>query len=167
MPVKQMCAHFEIPAGNELECVDLFTLFVSFEGDRGFDANILYNWSRRGRWKRLTMHSDYYGKRAGRAYANVEIPLFRKAPESAEAMFSDFAEAVRDYGLFQGDLRLEGHSLVQNAYPANTLGASAKAAAAIAALKQLGVQTVGRQGRFDYLPTGEHVANQVAQHLQA
>lgn len=167
MPVRQMSEYFDIAAGRDLDCVDLQTIFLSFDGERGFNANILYNWGQSGRWKRLTMHSDYYGLRNGRQYANIEFPMFRKREARPEDLFSDFAASARDCGLFRGDLRLEGHMRVEKAYPANTLGASAKAAAAIAALKQLGVQAVGRQGRFDYLPTGEQVVRQVAQNLRA
>ncbi len=167
VPVKLMAKHLDIPAGQELASVDLMSLFVSFDGAKGFDANILYNWGRTGRWKRLTMHSGYYGRRNGRDYASIEVPLFRTPGVCPNAMFADFCRSVTESGLFRGDLKLEGHRLVENAYPANTLGASAKAAEALAAIKQLGVQTLGRQGRFDYLPTGEHVAKQVAQHLAA
>lgn len=166
IPVKQACGLLGISAGDDLECVDLVTLFISFEGARGFHDCILYNWGVRGRWKRLTMHSDYYGARHGREYASVEVPLFRDKAPSAEALFEDFCDSVQGYGLFRGDIRLEGYVRVGNAYPAYTLGTSGTVSQCIAALKELGVQSAGRQGRFDYLPSGEQVAQQVANSLE-
>ena len=166
IPIKQVCALFEIDAGTELECVDLLTLFVSFDGIRGFDGCILYNWGSAGRWKRLTVHSMYYGERQGRQYASVEVPLFRTPSISVEQLFEDFSASARAYDIFRGGMHYEGHSYVKNAYPAYTLGASAEAAKAIAAINRLGVQSVGRQGRFDYLPTGAAVAKQVENNLR-
>ena len=166
IPIAQACALFEVDAGTKLECVDLLTLFVSFDGIRGFDGCILYNWGSAGRWKRLTVHSMYYGERQGRQYASVEVPLFRTPSISVEELFEDFSASARAYDIFRGAMHYEGHSYVKNAYPAYTRGASAEAARAIAAINRLGVQSVGRQGRFDYLPTGAAVAKQVENNLR-
>jgi NAD(P)-binding Rossmann-like domain len=166
IPLKQICAHFGIGQDRDLECVDLLTLFVSFEGRRNFDGVILYNWGRFGRWKRLTMHSDYYGRRHGREYFNVEVPLFREADTGPDDIYADFVRSAQAYRVFDGDLRLEGHEITRNAYPAYTLGTTDKVDKALMELKRLGIQSVGRQGRFDYLPTGMHVVNQVSETLR-
>lgn len=165
-PLCSIAAHFGIADASGLETVDLATLFVSFEGERGFDAQILYNWGRKGRWKRLTMHSDYYGARNGREYASVEVTLFRSGPPDFAELFNDFVSSVNGYGLFTGSLRLEGSRVTPAAYPAYTIGSTQKSNRVIERLGELGVQTVGRQGRFDYLPTGEHVAQQVDRTLR-
>jgi protoporphyrinogen oxidase len=165
IPIKQVSNYFDIAPGKELECVDLVTLFVSFAGDRGFDGSILYNWGRVGRWKRLTMHSDYYGLRGGREYASVEVPLFRYTAYDTDMLIEDFMGSIKHYKIFQGDIRFEDYRLLENAYPAYTLGTSEKVSRALSELNDLGIQSVGRQGRFDYLPTGEHVAKQVASNL--
>ena len=166
LPVKHICKHLGIAPGRDLECVSLLTLFVSFQGERKFAAPILYNWGKAGRWKRLTMHSDYYSRRSGREYMSIEVPLFRCCQIDPSALFEDFSQSVHQYGLFQGDLSLEGSELVDNAYPAHVMGATKKVQEAMAELRKRGVQSVGRQGRFDYLPTGEQVVKQVRQHLK-
>ena len=56
-------------------------------------------------------------------------------------------------GLFDGDLRLEGHRITENAYPVYRQGATAAAEAAIAQLSDIGILSFGRQGGFDYQPT--------------
>lgn len=166
VPIQHICRYLNISAGSELECVTLATMFISFSGSRKFDAPILYNWGRAGCWKRLTMHSDYYGPRQGAEYASVEVPMFRSPNINIEALFADFVSSTQAYGIFQGSLKLEGSELVENAYPAHIIGASNKVKRAVSALSELGIQSVGRQGRFDYLPTGEQVVKQVSANLR-
>ncbi|WP_102223812.1 NAD(P)-binding protein [Acidimangrovimonas sediminis] len=135
-----------------LPTASLLSLFVSFEGERGFDANTLYNFTHEGRWKRLTMHSDFYGHAGGRAYFSVEIAL--RAPEADPAqMLAEFRDLADRVGIFRGDLRLEGARLTSHAYPVHLQGASAATSSAIAQLRSAGVLSFGRQGGFDYQPT--------------
>lgn len=162
IPIKQISSFLDISAGQELESVALATLFFSFVGDRKFTGTILYNWGWEGRWKRLTMHSDYYGQRRKREYTSVEVPIFRCDSLDVELLVQDFTSSVSRYNLFQGNLTFEGHRFLEEAYPAYTLGTGEKVASAISQLNDIGIQSAGRQGRFDYLPTGEHVAKQVA-----
>jgi protoporphyrinogen oxidase len=134
-----------------LQNVDLVSLYFSFEGKRGFRDQILQNFADRGRWKRLTMHSDFYGTAQGREYFSVEVPAGDVSIDEIEA---DFRDSIASVGLFQGDLKLEGHDVTRFAYPVYRRGATATVARLVAELKALGVESLGRQGRFDYLPTG-------------
>ena len=70
----------------------------------------------------------------------------------------DFRQHVSENGLFTGDLKLEGSHIVSNAYPVYTGNADAIAAGVIAALRTLGVESIGRQGGFDYQPTARVTA---------
>jgi hypothetical protein len=128
------------------------TLFFSFAGDRGFTYSILYNFAHAGSWKRLTVYSDLYGRADGREYFAVEVnaDLVSGSVETAE---QDFRRHVCENGLFAGDLRLEGHHIVSNAYPVYAEGADEQAAKIIAALRARGIESFGRQGGFDYQPT--------------
>ncbi len=135
-----------------LRSASLLSLFVSFGGTRGFDANVLYNFSTEGQWKRLTMHSDFYGLADGRAYFSVECVMSGDS-DCPEQRFSEFTALVQKMGLFDGDLRLEGHRITENAYPVYRQGATAAAEAAIAQLSDIGILSFGRQGGFDYQPT--------------
>jgi protoporphyrinogen oxidase len=158
IPLHQTLALCGLPNLYPLPTLTLVTLFFSFEGERGFDTYILYNFSDSGAWKRLTMFSDAYGRIGGREYFGVEINHDGGAPAaSSEAAAKQDAEAfmadIRDKGLFKGDLKLEGHHILNNAYPVYVHGAAEHAAQAIAALKAFGIRSIGRQGGFDYLPT--------------
>jgi hypothetical protein len=141
-----------LPVASELSTVTLISLFFSFLGHRGFDQAILYNFSHEGAWKRLTVYSDFYGRAAGREFFAAEVNASHVGG-SLEAAERDFRAHVRANGLLEGDLRLEGGHVLSNAYPVYTDNADAKVATAVAALAAFGVETIGRQGRFDYQPT--------------
>jgi protoporphyrinogen oxidase len=136
----------------QLRTVTLITLFYSFSGERGFSDSILYNFSKSGLWKRLTVHSDFYGRSNGREYFSVEI---NSGPvnDDVDAADRDFRKHVGENRLFSGELRLEGSHTLANAYPVYTADADLRAKGAIAALRKLGVESLGRQGAFDYQPT--------------
>lgn len=147
--IGQLCG---LAPDQNLRTVTLISLFFSFAGDRGFPTSILYNFSAEGAWKRLTMHSDFYGRAGGREFFSVELNAHH-VDGSIEHAEADFRRHVASNGLFTGDLRLEGSHLLPNAYPIYTDKADEKAACAIAALRDFGVESIGRQGRFDYQPT--------------
>jgi hypothetical protein len=144
-------------ADDGLMTVTLISLFFSFSGDRGFKQSILYNFSHNGAWKRLTVYSDFYGKSGCREYFAAEVNADHVS-NSVEAAEQDFRRHVAENGLFVGDLKLEGSHIVSNAYPVYTEKADERAADVIAALQALGVESLGRQGGFDYQPTARITA---------
>jgi protoporphyrinogen oxidase len=145
----------------------LQTLFISHAGPIGFSAPILYNFHNSGRWKRLTMHSDAYGLVDGRRYFSVEFPNCPSDKASPTELFEAFAAFAKEFGLFGGDLNLHGHFLTDKAYPVYTIGVQGILDAAFRELDELGIITVGRQGRFDYLPTSSLVASAVLSKVAA
>jgi protoporphyrinogen oxidase len=152
IPLERIQNLCEMRADQGLLTVTLISLFFSFSGDRGFEYSILYNFSHEGSWKRLTMHSDFYGKSDGRAFFAVEVNADHVSG-SVETAEQDFRRHVSENGLFVGDLKLEGSHTVANAYPVYTEKAGEQAAKVIAALRTLGIESIGRQGGFDYQPT--------------
>lgn len=141
-----------ISSEQPLPSVTLVSLFYSFAGQRGFAESVLYNFSDRGAWKRLTVYSDFYGPAEGREYFAVEV-IGDRVGCSVDAAAADFRQHTNQNGLFVGDLRLEGSHLVTQAYPIYTDGAGDRAAQAVAALRELGIESFGRQGAFRYQPT--------------
>jgi protoporphyrinogen oxidase len=157
--------------GGELPMVELVSLFYSVGGERAFDSTVFYNFSDTGRWKRITVYSDYYGKANGRQYFGVEVNAGRpgagsEAQDSAEALHADFIADIRLKGVFEEEPRLEGHHRLRHAYPVYLKGAAERAQQGIDTLKRLGIETLGRQGRFDYLPTARHVTQAVEKHFK-
>jgi len=152
IPIERIQRLCGIPANENLPTVTLISLFFSFKGDRGFGESILYNFSHAGAWKRLTVYSDFYGRVEGREYFAVEVNADHVCG-SVETAEQDFRRHVAENGLFAGELTLEGSHIVTNAYPVYSENADERAADAIAALRVLGIESIGRQGGFDYQPT--------------
>jgi protoporphyrinogen oxidase len=147
--IQKLCG---MTSNKTLMTVTLISLFFSFSGDRGFKQSMLYNFSHTGAWKRLTVFSDFYGKFEGRDYFTVEANSDHISG-SIDAAEQDFRRHVSENGLFVGDLKLEGSHIVSNAYPVYTRKADKHAADIIAELRTHGIESIGRQGGFDYQPT--------------
>lgn len=151
---------------DPLPAVTLITLYYSFAGVRGFTDSILYNFSHLGGWKRLTMHSDFYGPADGREFFAVEVPAGASITE-AEAAAVDFRRHTAANGLFAGDLVLEGSHILANTYPIFTHGSREQADAAIVRLRELGILSLGKQGGFEYQPTARVSTVHAERALQA
>lgn len=147
--IQQLCG---LASDDRLQTVTMISLFFSFSGERGFPQSVLYNFSSGGAWKRLTVYSDFYGRANGREYFAAEVNAEHVAG-SVERAERDFREHVAANGLFDGDLVLEGSHILTNAYPVYTDNADERVKRAIAALRAFGVESLGRQGGFDYQPT--------------
>jgi hypothetical protein len=152
IPIPRLQALCNLPVSQELETITLLALYFSFDGKRGFDEEIIYNFSYDGAWKRLTMYSDFYGRAQGREYFGVEV-IANHVDKSIARGEADFRAHVAANGLFRGDLRLEGSQFLDNAYPIYRNGAEESAAEAVKALKAFGIESFGRQGGFNYQPT--------------
>jgi protoporphyrinogen oxidase len=152
IPIERIQNICKIHNCSKINTSTLISLFFSFHGDRGFKQSILYNFSHDGPWKRLTMYSDFYGPSEGREFFAVEINA-DQVSGSVETAEQQFRRHVSGNGLFRGDLRLEGSHILPHAYPIYTDGAGEQALEAISALRKFGIESIGRQGGFDYQPT--------------
>jgi protoporphyrinogen oxidase len=152
IPLKITAQAVGIAADEGLESLPLLTLYVACEGDPGFEAEVLYNFSDEGSWKRLTVHSRIYGKVDGRHYFSVEVPL-AKGPSEARAEFTAFLAFMRRRGLLRESAELLGHDVTGYAYPIYAQGSMDASEALMDRIEATGVEMLGRQGRFDYIPT--------------
>jgi protoporphyrinogen oxidase len=169
IPLAAMLKLCGIDGCGSLPTIGLISLFFSFRGARGFRTSVLYNFSATGRWKRLTMFSDFYDLAEDREYFGVEVNDWdtKQTPNSDPVRDAreDFIADSKRKGLFDGDLRFEGVHCLPNAYPAYWEGATGAAKRALAALQEMGVESIGRQGAFDYLPTARQVTQAVEARL--
>lgn len=154
IPLKITAQAVGITAGEGVESLPLLTLYVACEGDLGFEAEVLYNFSDEGSWKRLTVHSRVYGEVDGRHYLSVEAPLAAGSSE-AGAEFTAFLAFMRRHGLMRGPAELVGHDVTGYAYPIYARGSMDASEALMDRIEATGVELLGRQGRFDYIPTAK------------
>lgn len=147
------------------ESLSLLTLFVSAGRFAPGAGNLLFNFHAEGRWKRATFYSRLYPDPAiAREYFSVEATLLPGEALTAEAVFAAFRAQCLRLGLAE-DLRLEGAVTTPQAYPLYRPGQLARRAAVLERLVQAGVLPVGRQGRFEYLPTASGVVRRVQEEL--
>ena len=152
IPLERVHNLCDLDFDARLQSVTLISLFCSFSGNRGFLESILYNFSDKGAWKRLTMYSDFYGLNKGREYFGVEVNA-DLVESRIDLAFEDFQNHCYSNKIFVGELKLEGSNTMFNAYPIYTNQASKRAASAIEKLRSFGIESFGRQGGFDYQPT--------------
>ncbi|MFC7692661.1 hypothetical protein ACFQY5_26865 [Paeniroseomonas aquatica] len=152
IPIPKIEGLCGLPTSDNLQTITLLTLYFSFSGDRGFAESILYNFSYEGAWKRLTVYSDFYGRAGNREYFAVEVISTHINGIVADAE-QDFRNHVTANRLFTGDLILEGHQFLENAYPIYRGRADLEALKAIKVLKDWGIESFGRHGGFNYQPT--------------
>ena len=156
---------FGQPTG--LASLHLTSLFVSAGQLHPDTGNVLFNFHTAGRWKRATIYSRMYPHLGeGRAFFTVEITIPPGGAHDPEAGFADFAAHLQALGIAD-DLRLEGSERVEDAYPLYAPGSVALLEQALARVAAAGVITVGRQGRFEYLPTSNGVVFRVREELAA
>ncbi|MCA2694645.1 MULTISPECIES: NAD(P)-binding protein [unclassified Microcystis] len=137
----------------------LFSLFYCFNGQLGYDAPILSNFTEEAAWKRIITFSKYYGTYEGGDYFCVEVPVENSNTIDKIQLREDFESHVKHFGLFQGELKYQGDIIIQNAYPVYSRAIVDKIASAKHSFKELGIDVVGRQGEFDYISAGESIAN--------
>ncbi|MCJ2183908.1 FAD-dependent oxidoreductase [Novosphingobium sp. 1949] len=156
-------ALFGTPSG--LVSLDMTTLFVSAAGLDPGVGNVLFNFDRSGLWKRATIYSRIYPDPAiEREYMAVECTIAPDATHDPQRVFDDFAAHLRQLGLAR-DLALEGHEHVRDCYPLYHPGTEAVLNEVIERITQAGIVPVGRQGRFEYLPTSSGVIRRVGEEL--
>lgn len=148
-----------------LVSLDLLTLFVSAGKLHPGVGNVLFNFHRDGRWKRATIYSRIYGERgSGREFFGAEVTLPPGQAPDPQCAFKDLQRHLTGLGLAE-NLQLEGHTVIDNAYPHYRPGESAMLAGLLEKIKTAGLVTVGRQGRFEYLPTSSGVIQRVGEEL--
>lgn len=154
---------FGAPTG--LVSLDMTTLFVSAARLDERTGNVLFNFHQDGLWKRATIYSRLYPEaETSREFFAVEVTIPHGGTHQPEAAFADFRDHLTRLGLAE-DLRLEGSVHLEDCYPLYAPGSLARVDEALARVTAAGVIPVGRQGRFEYLPTSSLVIRRVAEEL--
>jgi len=158
IPVLARLAGMEPP--RAVETRSLFSLFYRHAGPLRHDATYLYNFTPRGRWKRITTFSELYGRSGGHAWFTVEGTLDAgDRGVSLDACRRDFDETSAAFGLFDGSPEYLDGLVSDHAYPVYRPHNLPSIQAARAALAGRGFELVGRQGAFEYLGSATIAAN--------
>ncbi|MBK8047792.1 MAG: FAD-dependent oxidoreductase [Anaerolineales bacterium] len=146
-----------------LDTMNLLSLFCV--ADMQHQANVIYNYMPDGLWNRITVFSRYYGKVNGRDYLAVEITT-KDTSEPAIARYrQDFIDHVTRVGVAR-NVECVGTFVTPSAYPIYRHGHSEQVAHEKARLAAFGIETLGRQGNFEYI-SSSIAANRATQAARA
>ncbi|NJN10177.1 MAG: NAD(P)-binding protein [Richelia sp. RM2_1_2] len=160
IPLGLLCKLCDVPLNQKLEYKPLYTLFFVADEAPIDNCHVLFNFSEKGFWKRVTFHSSYY-QNNGRHYFNVEsIPNETHLQDTniVNILEQDFRDTFKNisWGEKFQNIKLVGHNLTPNAYPVYRRDFNVEA---IAQVKQYfaskDIYLVGRQGEFDYISSGD------------
>ena len=170
LPLKRIAILTGLAPPN-LEAVNLLSLYVTLDGYIKNDADIIFNFQTESHWKRITVYSNVYGKVCGKHYMTIECPFHPEEEIDIEAVFQSVKTHLADSEVTIGDLHFVGHRILSEAYPILKLGHEEELNRFLGQLEELKIETIGRQGRFDYLPhstvVAEHVKNKLDRNSQS
>jgi len=136
--------------------LDLYSLYFKFKGTLGFKGPILYNFHDEGRWKRITLHSQYYGDVDGWSYFTVETTLHKADDWDVDTCEADFLESIKSLEILDGTVELVGYRKTDFAYPLYERGVTEQRSEILKKISAFGIESAGRQGGFEYLPVTQY-----------
>lgn len=137
----------ETPAAR-FESAGMLSLF--YRGRMRPEAAFVYNFSRRGRWKRITNFSRFYGPEAGMDWFTVEVTTRDTAPAALAELREEFEAHAAGLGMLDGRPELLGERVTERAYPVFRVGDPERVEAERQRVMRMGIALTGRQGRFEY-----------------
>ncbi len=165
MPLSLFTKMIGVPFKNKLDYRALCSLFYESPHQPVNDCYVLYNFTERGQWKRITFHSAYYnqtntGVDQQKHYFVVEsMPVCAALDKStADQLDKDFKASFNDTQwepLFE-KATLTGYHLTPHAYPILQKDFDRNEVTQLKEkLKSDGIYLTGRQGEFDYVSSSD------------
>jgi hypothetical protein len=163
-PIPVTARLINVPVHQNFETVNLLTLFYEVDGDLGFDAAFMSNFSNSGRWKRIIDLTYIYGNLGSQHRISVEIPIAGD-PELVDVQIesTDFiANAQSLCLLVRAQTQLLGHHLTRNSYPIYRPDSVTAIERDKRTVTEWGIHLCGRQGDFDYVSSAQAAASGIA-----
>jgi protoporphyrinogen oxidase len=161
IPLTLLCKLSGVPLNIKLQHKPLYSLFYVSDCEIIPKCHVLYNFTERGLWKRITFHSSYYGTEKNKHYFVVEAMPEDKHlnnDDGVSLLDRDLKDTFANTNFFEhiNNAKLIGSHLTPNAYPIYTKDFDSEV---IDKVKQLfsskSIYLVGRQGEFDYLSSSD------------
>jgi protoporphyrinogen oxidase len=161
IPLGLLCRLCDIPLSMKLTFKPLYSLMYEADKEPIPNCYVLFNFSNRGQWKRITSLSSYYGQESGKHYFVVESMPYDSQlndPSVVEILNKDFKSVFENTPWAENinNSRLVGHHLTPNAYPIYGKEFSSQVIDELQkVLNENGIYLAGRQGTFDYLTSSD------------
>jgi len=138
------------------EHMTLVTLF--YRGQVLMEGDFIYNFTRDGRWKRISVFSRTYREDDGLERFGVEVTIREGQLIDIELLQAEFESHAAKIGLLARLERLGSH-VTEKAYPVFPNGQYAQVLRDRAEAEALGIRLTGRQGLFAYFSSAESAAH--------
>jgi protoporphyrinogen oxidase len=140
-----------------IDNMGLYSLF--YRGVPRHQWTTMFNLSLSGAWKRMINFSNFYKENNTGNYIAVEVTTKDTTGQSLELMRADFERHVALVGLFQEPPEYLGGVITERAYPVFRTDDNSKIEQERNKLSAFGIESVGRQGNFEYLSSSAAAAN--------
>ncbi len=166
IPLHILCKLSKILLPLRLNFKPLYSLFYEFDTQSIPDCHVLFNFTEKGFWKRITFHSSYYGNSNNKGYFVVESmsDKFESCAETVTLLDKDFKDTFEGttYISLVESAKLVGSKVVPNAYPIYTKDFDVSIIHNIKKiLASQSVYLVGRQGEFNYIASSDVAKNSI------
>jgi uncharacterized protein with NAD-binding domain and iron-sulfur cluster len=152
VPIPALLSAIGVQPHATYEHMSLLTLF--YKGTLKPEADLLYNFTFLGRWKRLTVFSRMYREKGDCDRFSVEITVPETSRIDIDVLRQDFERHAQTFHL-GSNFDFLGSTVTQHAYPVFRPDQSQKVAKDRALIQSLGIGLAGRQGTFAYLSSLE------------
>jgi len=140
-----------------IDNMGLYSLF--YRGIPCHKWTTMFNLSLSGAWKRMINFSNFYKENASGNYIAVEVTTKDIIGQSLQLMRTDFERHVALACLFQEPPEYLGGVITERAYPVFRTDDNSRIKQERNKLSAFGIESVGRQGDFEYLSSSAAAAN--------
>jgi protoporphyrinogen oxidase len=140
-----------------IDNMGLYSLF--YQGVPHHKWTTMFNLSLSGAWKRIINFSNFYNENETANYMTVEITVKDMTEQSLRFMRTDFERHVATAGLFREPPEYLGGITTERAYPVFRTDDGGRIEQERNKLSAFGIESVGRQGNFEYLSSSAAAAN--------
>jgi hypothetical protein len=153
--IDQTSAMLSLPLENIIPFRSMLSLF--FIGEMRVNSGIIYNFSNKGDWKRITVFSHYYGKSRGSDYFTVEVTVDFSKEEVSDNVIKNVIDDILEKNIVS-NIKLVGKELIPYAYPVYDITDYSYLCKQIEIIRETGVRLIGRQGNHQYISSSAAVA---------
>jgi protoporphyrinogen oxidase len=140
-----------------IDNMGLYSLF--YQGVPRHKWTTMFNLSLSGAWKRMINFSNFYKEKGTENHIAVEVTTKGTTEQSLQLMRTDFERHVARIGLFQEPPEYLGGVITERAYPVFRTDDNSRIEQERNKLSAFGIESVGRQGNFEYLSSSAAAAN--------
>ncbi len=148
IPIQDLCVLLKLPIKNKINSSMLLSTFFCGPIPRKF--HVLYNFTRKGCWKRITNFGFTYAPNEEFTWITAETVI-----HSLNGLQNSIEQICEDVKSLFPNLKFMDYEITDDAYPTYEKGSLESLNKAIKEIEDKGIILGGRQGRYDYVSATE------------